>query len=163
MMPIIIIREAIEEAYPTLDDLRSQGVIRAVSAGMNQWQMLADFANAGEFDCFMLAGRYTLLEQGALGFMELCAEKGISILSAGVYNSGILATGARPGAKYNYREAPPEITEKTQALEAVCARFDVPLTAAAIQFPLGHPVVASLVIGCSSPRRIASNLEADCL
>jgi D-threo-aldose 1-dehydrogenase len=93
-------QEAIEEAYPTLDDLRSQGVIRAVSAGMNQWQMLVDFANAGEFDCFMLAGRYTLLEQTALGFMDRCAEKGISVLAAGVYNTGILATGARPGAKY---------------------------------------------------------------
>ena len=153
-------REAIEGAYPTLADLRSQGVIRAVSVGMNQWQMLLDFANAGEFDCFMLAGRYTLLEQDALGFMDMCAEQGISILAAGVYNSGILATGAKPGAKYNYRDAPSEIMEKTQALEAVCARYGVPLTAAAMQFPLGHPAVASLVIGCSSPSRIARNLEA---
>ncbi len=152
--------EAIEEAYPVLDDLRSQGAIRAVSAGMNQWEMLADFATVGEFDCFMLAGRYTLLEQGALGFMDLCAQKGISILAAGVYNSGILATGVKPGAKYNYREAPPEITEKTLALEAACSRFDVPLSVAALQFPSGHPAVASLVIGCSSPSRIARNLEA---
>lgn len=153
-------REAIEEAYPTLDELRSQGVIRAVSAGMNQWQMLLDFANAGDFDCFMLAGRYTLLEQGALKFMDVCAERGISILAAGVYNSGILATGAGPNAKYNYRPPSAVIIEKTEALEAVCTRFDVALSTAALQFPLGHPAVSSLVIGCSSPSRIARNLDA---
>lgn len=151
-------REALDGAYPALDELRRQGVIRAVSAGMNQWQMLADFARAGAFDCFMLAGRYTLLEQGALPLLDLCAEKGIGILAAGVYNSGILAKGV--GATYNYREAPPEIVEKTKALSAICARHDVPLATAALQFPLGHPAVASLVIGWSSVARTASNLAA---
>ena len=151
--------EAIGEAYPALDELRSQGVIKAVSVGINQWQMLMDFVREGDFDCFMLAGRYTLLEQGALPLLDLCAEKGISILLAGVYNTGILATGARPGAKYNYRDASPELLDKTAQIEAVCRRFDVPLKAAALQFPLGHPAISSLVLGCSTPQRIGDNNE----
>ena len=152
-------RQAMDEAYPALDDLRRQGVIRAVSVGINQWQMLMDFARDGEFDCFMLAGRYTLLEQGALPLLDLCAEREIGILLAGVFNSGILASGARPGAKYNYRDAPAEMMDKTRHLEEVCARHGVSLRAAALQFPLGHPAISSLVIGCSAPQRIADNLE----
>ncbi len=99
--------EAITGAYPALDELRSQGVIKAVSVGINRWPLLVDFMRDGDFDCFMLAGRYTLLEQGALPLLDQCAEKGIGILAAGVYNSGILATGAKEGAKYNYRDAAP--------------------------------------------------------
>ena len=151
-------RQAIDEAYPALDSLRSQGVIRAVSVGINQWEMLEDFARDGDFDCFMLAGRYTLLEQGALPLLDLCANRGISILLAGVYNSGILATGPKPGAKYNYRDAPPEIMETARLLDDLCKRYDVPLQAVALQFPLGHPAVSSLVIGCSSPDRVGKNL-----
>ncbi len=151
--------EAIEEVYPVLDELRSQGAIKAVSAGMNQWEMLMDFIRDGDFDCFMLAGRYTLLEQGALPLLDLCAEKEIGILAAGVYNSGILATGAVHGAKYSYRDAPPEILDRTRALDEVCRRYDIPLAAAALQFPLGHPAVSTLVIGFSSPDRVENNLR----
>ncbi len=152
--------DAIGEAYPALDDLRRQGVIKAVSVGINQWQMLVDFMRDGDFDCFMLAGRYTLLEQGARPLLNACAEKGIGILLAGVYNTGILATGARPGAKYQYRDATAQILEKTARLEAVCARFGVPLKAAALQFGLAHPAISSLVLGCSTPQRIGDNLDA---
>ena len=152
-------REAIDEAYPTLDSLRSQGVIKAVSVGINRWEMLQDFIRDGDFDCFMLAGRYTLLEQGALPLLDLCAERGIGILLAGIYNSGILASGPVPGAKYNYRDAPPDIIEKATLADALCKRYDVPLQAAAVRFPMGHRAISSLVIGCSSPDRIDTNLR----
>ena len=107
-------REAMEETYPVLDELRSQGVIRAVGAGMNQWQVLADFARAGDFDCFLLAGRYTLLEQTSLeGLLSLCVEKGVRIVIGGPYNSGVLATGVVEGAYYNY--APPRSTSSASS------------------------------------------------
>lgn len=99
-----------EGAYPTLHDLRAQGVIRAIGVGMNQCPMLCDFARAGDFDCFLLAGRYTLLNQDALSeLLPLCIENQISILIGSPFQSGILATGAVPDAKYNYVSAPPEI------------------------------------------------------
>jgi D-threo-aldose 1-dehydrogenase len=95
-------REALDEVFPVLDAMRAEGTIRAISAGMNQWQMLADFARDADFDCFLLAGRYTLLEQGALAtFLPLCRRRNIALILGGVFNSGILATGARLGALYN--------------------------------------------------------------
>lgn len=152
--------EALEEAYPTLDDLRSQGVIRAVGSGMNQWQVLTRFAKEANFDCFLLAGRYTLLEQTSLEFLELCRSKGIGILLGGVYNSGILAVGAVPGATYNYAPAPAAIMEKTAAIEAVCKSYGVAISAAALQFAQANPGVSSLVIGAVSPDEIKANLTA---
>src|SRR5437879_3595938 len=100
---------------------------------MNQWQMLANFACNADPDCCLLAGRYTLLEQDALDeFLPLCQQKQISILLGGVYNSGILTTGARPGAKYNYTDAPPTVIERVRHLEEVCARYHIPRHVAAI-------------------------------
>jgi D-threo-aldose 1-dehydrogenase len=153
-------REALDVAFPTLAELRAQGVIKAIGAGMNQWQMLTDFAQKADFDCFLLAGRYTLLEQGALGLLNLCQSKGIAVFLGGVYNSGILATGAIPDARYNYRKAPPEILERVRRIEAVCARYAVPLYVAAVQFPLAHPGVAALVIGSQSPAELSETLAA---
>ena len=149
--------EAIGQAYPVLDELRSQGVIKAVSVGINQWEMLMDFQRDGDFDCFMLANSYHLLKQGAVPLLDICAKKGIGILLAGVYATGILATGAREGAKYRYRDAPPEILKQVTEIEAICQRFDVPLKAAALQFVLGHPAISSLVLGMSTPQRIGDN------
>ncbi|MCC9075743.1 aldo/keto reductase [Litorilinea aerophila] len=154
------LEQALEQAYPTLVELRRQGVIRAVGAGMNQWQALWHLARHGEFDCFLLAGRYTLLEQEALPFLDYCLDEGIGLLLGGVFNSGILATGPVPGARYNYREAPPAILERVAAIEAVCRRHGVPLPAAALQFARSHGAVASLVVGAVSPDEIAQNLEA---
>lgn len=151
---------ALEEAYPTLDELRSQGVIRAVGSGMNQWQVLTRFAKEANFDCFLLAGRYTLLEQTSLEFLELCRSKGIGILLGGVFNSGILAMGAVQGATYNYAPAPPAIMEKTAAIAAICAAHGVALNAAAIQFAQAHPAISSLVIGAVHPDEIKANLTA---
>ena len=152
--------EVMDQAYPALDDLRSQGVIKAVGVGMNQWQMLADFAVAGDFDCFLLAGRYTLLEQESLeGLLPVCAERGVRIVIGGPYNSGILATGPVEGAYYNYELAPPEILERTRRIESICQHHAVPLAAAALQFPLCHPVVAAIIPGARSPEEVTANMR----
>ncbi len=154
-------RIALDEAYPVLADFKAQGVIRAIGAGMNQWQQEAEFARNADFDCFLLAGRYTLLEQEPIHeYLPLCLEKGISVFLGGVYNTGILATGSIPEARYQYRPAPPEMMEKTRRIEAICARHGVALKAAALQFPLAHPAVRSLVIGMVSPTEIDQNLAA---
>ncbi len=152
--------EALETAFPTLAELRSQGVIKAIGAGMNQWQVLEHFARNADFDVFLLAGRYTLLEQTSLGFLELCRERGIGIFLGGVYNSGILATGPVPGAKYQYREAPLEIMQKATAIQAVCQQHGVPLHVAALQFAQAHPAVTSLVVGGVTPAEVQANLQA---
>jgi D-threo-aldose 1-dehydrogenase len=105
--------------------------------------MLCDFAKAGDFDYFLLAGRYTLLDQDSLAeLFPLCEAHGISLVIGAPYNSGILASGAVPGATFNYRQAAPAILDKVSRIEAVCARHQVPLQAAALQFPLRHPLVA---------------------
>jgi D-threo-aldose 1-dehydrogenase len=152
-------KEAMEGAYRVLADLRSQGVIKAVGVGMNQWQMLCDFAAAGDFDYFLLAGRYTLLDQDSLAhLLPLCERRGISVIICGPYNSGILATGAVPGATYDYQPAAPEVLQRVRSIEAVCARHGVSLQAAALQFPLHSPVVASIIPGARSIAEVESNL-----
>ncbi len=152
-------KAAMDNVYPWLDDLRRQGVVKAIGLGMNQWQMLYDFANAGDFDCFLLAGRYTLLEQESLQkFLPLCAQKQISIIVGGPYNSGILASGAVPGAYYNYAPAPHAITERVQQIEKVCAQYNVPLQSAALQFPFGHPTVAAIIPGARSAAELMQNI-----
>jgi D-threo-aldose 1-dehydrogenase len=146
-------KEAMEGAYPALDELRSQGVIKAVGVGINQWQMLSDFVVAGQFDYFLLAGRYTLLEQEPLAtLLPLCEQRGTKIIIGGPYNSGILATGAVTGATFNTRPA------RVRRIEAVCARHKVSLAAAALQFPLGHPSVSSVIPGARSVGELKQNL-----
>jgi D-threo-aldose 1-dehydrogenase len=138
---------AIGEAYPALARLRDEGVIRAIGAGMNQSKMLARFAREGDFDVFLLAGRYTLLDQDALTeLLPLCVERGIAILVGGVMNSGVLAN-PRAGSRFNYQPAPDAVVVRARRLADVCERHDVPLRAAAIQFPLAHPAVRSLIAG----------------
>jgi len=149
---------AIKGAYRALDRLRSEGVIRAVGAGMNQAEMLARFAREGDFDCFLLAGRYTLLDQTALKeLMPLCVERDVAIIAAGVYNSGILADPA-PGARYNYVRASDTLLERARTIQAVCDRHGVPLKAAAVQFPIGHPAVSCVVVGCRSVAQLEDSL-----
>jgi D-threo-aldose 1-dehydrogenase len=149
--------EALSGAYKALDRLRSEKVIKAVGAGMNQSEMLTRFARDGQFDCFLLAGRYTLLEQRALDeFLPLCVEKRISIFVGGVYNSGLLANPTA-NAKFNYEDAEPALVARAQDLAKVCARHGVPLKAAAIQFPLHHPAVASVLVG---PRNVAELMDS---
>lgn len=153
-------KETMEGAYCVLDDLRSQGIVKAIGVGINEVDICMEFAAAGDFDFFLLAGRYTLLEQGALSdFLPLCEKRQIGIMLGGPYNSGILATGAVEGAHYNYAPAPAEIRQKVQRMEAVCARHAVPLAAAALQFPLGHPAVASMIPGAVSPEQVERNMK----
>ncbi|MDA0335492.1 MAG: aldo/keto reductase [bacterium] len=152
--------QAIRGAYPAIAKLREQGLISGVSAGMNQWEMLAAFARDGDFDCFLLAGRYSLLEQESLDeLLPLCVEKNIGILAGGTYNSGILAKGAREGAKFNYNDAPAEVIAKAQRLEQVSQRHGVDIKAAASQFALAHPAVTAIIPGTRRPERVTENFE----
>src|SRR5436305_2087828 len=123
-------------------DASIAATFKAFGLGVNDWSILLRFAADGDFDCFMLAGRYTLLDHTALDtFMPECERRGISVLMAAPFNSGILASGARPGATFFYKEADAEIMTRTGRIEAVCARHGVALAAAALQFPLAHPAV----------------------
>ena len=152
--------EAISGAYPALERLRNEGAISAISAGMNQWEMLARFARAGDFDCFLLAGRYSLLDQSSLDeLLPLCVEKNIGIMAGGTYNSGILAKGAQPGATYNYSEAPPEIMAKAKGLEEAALRHQVDLKAAASQFVFAHPAITCIIPGTRQPDRVSENFN----
>jgi D-threo-aldose 1-dehydrogenase len=153
-------QEAIEIVYPALHKLRSEGVVRAVGVGMNQAEMLARFAREGDFDCLLVAGRYTLIDHAALrDLLPLCEKKGISVIIGGPFNSGILATGARPGATYNYVDASPAMIEKVKAIEAVCEQYHVPLPAAALQFPMAHPAVAAIIPGARSATEVEQNVR----
>lgn len=153
--------EAMDGAYRALDKLRAEGAVKAIGVGLNEAGICARFARAGDFDAMLLAGRYSLLEQGALDdFLPLAAQKGIAVLMGGVFNTGILATGPVAGAMYNYRPATPEVLERVGRIEAVCRAHGVALPVAAIRFPLGHPAVASVVLGAVSPEEIARNVAA---
>ena len=153
--------EAMEGAYVALDKLRAEGVVAGIGIGVNEAEMCVRFAKAGSFDIMLLAGRYSLLEQPALSeFLPLAQQQGIGVLLGGVFNSGILATGAIRGAKYNYRDAPPEILDKVARIERICAGHGVALPTAALHFALGHPTVVSLVLGGQSPRDVERNVAA---
>lgn len=153
-------RQAMDGAYVALADLRSQGVIGAIGLGVNEWQVCEAVARVADIDCVLLAGRYTLLEQEPLAsFLPLCQEKDISVIAGGVFNSGILATGPKPGACYNYAPAPPQILERAAAIERVCRAHNVPLAAAALRFPLAHPAVAGAVVGARAASEVRANQD----
>lgn len=147
--------------YKALLRLRDEGVIRAFGAGVNEWQSCQWMAERGDFDLFLLAGRYTLLEQEALdSFLPLCVERGIGVVIGGAYNSGILATGPKPGAFYNYDPAPPAILDRVARIEAVCTAHGVRMIDAAFQFPLCHPAVVSVIPGGQGVAEMDSNIAA---
>ncbi|MBO1076211.1 aldo/keto reductase [Roseomonas marmotae] len=153
-------REAMEGAYRALERLRSEGAVKGIGVGLNEAEMCVRFAESGDFDTMLLAGRYSLLEQPALEhFLPLAQRKGIGVMLGGVFNSGILATGAVPGARYNYAEAPPEAMSRVRRIESICVAHDVPLARAALQFPLGHPAVSSVVLGAVTPEEVKRNVE----
>ncbi len=142
--------DAINGAYPALHRLREQGVISAIGVGMNRSAMLARFAVETDMDVCLVAGRYTLLDQDALTeLLPRCIERGIAVLVGGVMNSGVLAD-PRPGARFDYGAADPEVLDRSRRLAATCQRHGVPLRAAAMQFPLAHPAVAGIVAGVRS-------------
>lgn len=151
--------EAMRGAYRALHELRAGGELTAIGVGMNWSAPLARFAAEAEFDCMLCAGRYTLLEQESLDdLLSVAVEREVSVIAGGVFNSGLLV---HPGtdSTYDYDPAPPGVVEKALRLEQVCAEFDVPLRAAAIQFPLAHPAVASVIVGARSPSEVDDNLD----
>ncbi len=153
------VAEAIGSAYPTLDAMRDAGEIRAVGVGSLNTDVLIHFARHANFDCFMLAGRYTLLDfSAAAELLPLCQDRGIAVIAGGVFNSGILAQ-PEPGARFDYQPASPEMLHRAVALDAVCRRFEVPLMAAAMQFTAAHPSVVSIVVGARSVSEIRQNVE----
>ncbi len=153
-------QQALDGAFKALDKLRSEGTIKAVGSGMNQAEMLARFARAADFDCFLVAGRYTLLDQAALPeLLPICEQKKIAIIIGGVYNSGILANLDNPErATFNYQPAEQRWLEKARKIKAVCDRHSVPIQAAALQFPLAHPAVAVVLTGARSTDELDQNV-----
>ncbi len=151
--------DAFLSAYPALEELRSQGVVTAIGAGMNQTPMLAEFARNTDVDVVMLAGRYTLLDQSALDdLLPTCADRGVAVVAAGVFNSGLLARPTpAPTARYDYAAAPPELVDRATRIAAVCERHGTTLPAAALAFPLAHPAVVSVCIGAHLPEQVVRN------
>lgn len=154
--------QAFGEALPALAELREQGVVGAIGAGMNQWQMLARFVRESSVDVILLAGRYTLLEQPALAeLLPLCASRGVDVLAAGLFNSGLLARQDVPDdSTYDYRTAPADVVGRARRIAAVCARHGTTLPAAALWFPFGHPAVTGALIGARTEAELRANVEA---
>uniref|UniRef100_A0AAU2VCF8 Aldo/keto reductase n=1 Tax=Streptomyces sp. NBC_00003 TaxID=2903608 RepID=A0AAU2VCF8_9ACTN len=147
--------QALREAYPALERLRAEGVVRAIGAGMNQTGLLTRFLRESDVDAVLCAGRYSLLDQSAAEeLLPEAAARGKSVVVGGVFNSGLLAD-PRPGATYDYAAAPPELVERALKIKAVCARHGVALRAAALAFPLRHPAVASVLVGARSAAEVA--------
>lgn len=154
-----VFKQAMDGAWKALSQLRDEGVVKAIGVGVNEWEVCHEALKQRDFDCFLLAGRYTLLEQDSLdAFLPLCEERNAAVVVGGGFNSGILATGAVEGAKYNYAPAPPEIMERVRGIEAVCREHGVPLPAAAIQFVVAHPAVPSFAAGTRTVEQLEKNL-----
>lgn len=147
--------------FRALEELRSSNEISAFGLGVNETAVCLEAMERAELDVILLAGRYTLLEQDSLNdLLPACARSRTSIVVGGPYNSGILATGTRLGdTHYNYANAPPEIIERVRRIEAHCDRFRIPLAAAALQFPLANPVVASVIPGLGTPQHVEQTLD----
>jgi D-threo-aldose 1-dehydrogenase len=147
---------ALHGALRALARLRAEGVVRAIGIGMNQTELLCRFAREAEPDCFMVAGRYTLIDRAAAEeLLPLCDERGIAVIAAGVFNSGVLAGGAT----YDYGPAPPDVLERVERLRATCSAWGVPVAAAALQFPLRHPAVGTVLVGCRTAEEVAEDVR----
>ncbi|WP_298852802.1 aldo/keto reductase [uncultured Ruegeria sp.] len=154
-----VFKQAMDGAWKALESLKQQGLVKAIGVGVNEWEVCHAALEQRDFDCFLLAGRYTLLEQDALDkFLPLCEERGAAVVVGGGFNSGILATGAKEGAKYNYAPAPADIMDKVRKIEAVCAEYGVPLPAAALQFVVAHPAVPTFMAGTRTVEQLDQNL-----
>jgi D-threo-aldose 1-dehydrogenase len=152
------VTDVLSGAGRALAELKAQGLVQHIGVGMNQWEMPLAFARSGLFDRFLLAGRYTLLEQTALPFMDFCADHDIGVVIGGVFNSGLLAD-PRAGAQYNYAPVSEEVLGRALALKAVCERYQVPLAAAALQFPLGHRAVAEVLTAARTTAQLNDNIR----
>jgi D-threo-aldose 1-dehydrogenase len=155
------IPQALRESHPAISKLREAGATKAIGAGLNSYETALKLARKADFDCFLIAGRYTLLEQGALEeFLPYCEDHQIGVIIGGPFNSGILASDLSAGAKYNYRDAPPGILEKARKIKAVCDEHSTPMRAAALQFILANPTVTSTIPGSRSPAEVEENASA---
>jgi D-threo-aldose 1-dehydrogenase len=153
------VEEALTGALPALVELREQGVLTGIGLGMNLDAVLAEFVRRADVDVVMIAGRYTLLEQPALDeLLPLCEERGVDVMAAGVFNSGILASPT-PGGTYDYEQAPAELVARARRIAEVCARHGVELPRAAIALPAAHPAVRSVVLGASTPDQVNANAD----
>jgi D-threo-aldose 1-dehydrogenase len=150
--------QALREAYPALEQLRAEGAVGAIGAGMNQAAMLTQFVTDTDIDVVLVAGRYTLLDQSAAALLPEALRRGVSVIVGGVFNSGLLAAPAS-GATYDYQAASDELIGRARLLEEMCARFGVPLRAAAARFPLTHPAVTSVLIGARSAAEITDAIR----
>lgn len=150
------IRELLDQGgWRALDELRASGTIRAIGAGVNEWQPCQRLLELADPDVFMLAGRYTLLEQEPLStLLPACLARGVGVVVGGPYNSGILAGGTT----YNYAQAPPDIAARARALDTVCGNHGTPLAAAALQFPAAHPAVVCVAPGMQSTAEVQQNV-----
>lgn len=152
--------EALQTALPAMIELREQGAVKAIGAGMNEWQMPAAFIRNFDLDVILLAGRFTLLDHDAYPeFLPLCQQRGVKIVVGGPYNSGILARDLDQPVSFNYAPAAKEWIDRARALKAVCDSHGVPLKAAALQYPLAHPVIASVIPGAQSIAELEDNVE----
>jgi D-threo-aldose 1-dehydrogenase len=148
--------EARGGAFRALQRLRDEGVVRAIGVGMNRTAVLARFAREVDPDCVLVAGRYTVLDRTATEeLLPICEERGIDVIAGGVFNSGVLAGGTT----FDYATAPPDVVARVEQLREICARHGVPLQAAAVQFPLRHPAVAAVVVGCSTPEEVEEDVH----
>jgi D-threo-aldose 1-dehydrogenase len=148
--------EAVAGAYRALARLRDEGVVRAIGVGMNRTELLCRFARETELDCMLLAGRYTLLDRSAAEeLLPVCEQYRIRVIAGGVFNSGVLAGGDT----FDYEAASPEVLARVRSLTATCARHGVPLLAAAVQFPLRHPAVATVLVGCRTPGEVEEDVR----
>ncbi len=149
-----------KSGYRALDELRARGTIKAIGAGVNDWKAAEQFARLGEFDIFLVAGRYTLLDQDALtSLLPFCAEKGIGVVVGCPFNSGILATGLKADAHYEYGPPPDGVKERVRRIQQVCKAFKVKLAEAALRFPFGHPSVVSVIPGAQRASEAKRNAE----
>ena len=151
--------QAVGAAYPALAQLRAEGVVGGIGVGMNQSEMLARFVRETDLDAVLVAGRYTLLDRGAADdLLPLCHRRGVQVIAGGVFNSGVLADPV-DGAHFDYRPAPPELLARARAMRDLCAGYQVPLAAAAIQFPARHPAVDSVLVGARNGDEVAADLR----
>ncbi|WP_246465024.1 aldo/keto reductase [Ruania alkalisoli] len=154
--------EALDDAYPALEELRAQGVVRAIGAGMNQSALLTRFVRETDVDVVMIAGRLTLLDSSAADdLVPACSERGVGVAAAGVFNSGVLATlGSGEPVTYDYAPAPDAVLHRARRIQHLCHSYGTDLATVALQFPLRFGPVETITVGCDSAEQVARNVTA---